>query len=239
MATKSKASDAKVPVLKGQEAEDRILEYIKRMNRPFGAVDVAANLKGAVPKTATQKILVALAEKGEVVQKTYGKTTFFVANQANLEDMPAEKLKALEDEYKAIEETNKSLAIEVKNANTDLLKLKAMPTDKELKVQLSETASLVHKSVMHLEPLRAGTSLVSSEDLALLDTEWTKWRSEWVKRKRIFNTFWALATDALPPAEARELSEELGIETDTGEHATLEKSALCVPPGSILGKRRR
>lgn len=42
------------------------------MNRPFGAVDVAANLKGAVPKTATQKILVALAEKGELVQKTYG-----------------------------------------------------------------------------------------------------------------------------------------------------------------------
>lgn len=44
----------------------------RQMNRPFGAVDVSANLKGAVPKPATQKILVALAEKGEVVQKTYG-----------------------------------------------------------------------------------------------------------------------------------------------------------------------
>ena len=42
------------------------------MNRPYGAVDVSANLKGAVPKTATQKILLALAEKGELVQKTYG-----------------------------------------------------------------------------------------------------------------------------------------------------------------------
>ena len=46
------------------------------MNRPFGAVDVSANLKGAVPKTATQKILVALAEKGEIVQKTYGGCSF-------------------------------------------------------------------------------------------------------------------------------------------------------------------
>ena len=71
-------------------AEDAILTYIKRvtpfviishielirfqMNRPFGAVDVAANLKGAVPKTATQKILVALAEKGELTQKLYGKS---------------------------------------------------------------------------------------------------------------------------------------------------------------------
>ena len=42
------------------------------MNRPFGAVDVAANLKGAVPKATTQKILIALAEKGEITQKIYG-----------------------------------------------------------------------------------------------------------------------------------------------------------------------
>ena len=42
------------------------------MNRPFGAVDISSNLKGAVPKTATQKILLTLAEKGEVTQKSYG-----------------------------------------------------------------------------------------------------------------------------------------------------------------------
>ena len=50
-----------------------ICALISQMNRPFGAVDVAANLKGAVPKATTQKILVALAEKGEIVQKTYGR----------------------------------------------------------------------------------------------------------------------------------------------------------------------
>jgi hypothetical protein len=42
------------------------------MNRPYGAVDVSANLKGAVAKTNVQKILLALTEKGELVQKTYG-----------------------------------------------------------------------------------------------------------------------------------------------------------------------
>ena len=111
MASKQKTTEAKAPVLKGQEGalptraytymrltsapplsggqgprvhqdgEPRIRNeqlWLRRgsdpwqMNRPFGAVDVSANLKGAVPKTATQKILVALAEKGEVVQKTYG-----------------------------------------------------------------------------------------------------------------------------------------------------------------------
>ena len=44
-----------------------------------------------------------------------GKTTFFVANQANLEDMPAEKLAFLESEHKVIEETNKALLADVKS----------------------------------------------------------------------------------------------------------------------------
>lgn len=46
-----------------------------------------------------------------------GKTTFFVANQSNLEDMPAERLKALEDEHKQVEEANKELAAEMKAAS--------------------------------------------------------------------------------------------------------------------------
>ena len=80
------------------KAENKVLDYIKRVrvfwahtyspsahmiidhdhdreqqiNRPYGAVDISANLKGAVPKPATQKILLALAEKGDVTQKTYG-----------------------------------------------------------------------------------------------------------------------------------------------------------------------
>ena len=106
------------------------------MNRPYGAVDVSANLKGAVPKTATQKILVALAEKGEIVQKTYGpfihpfiglvddasegKTTFFVANQGTLETVPPERLASLEAEVKAINEENAALAAEVKTLSNGI-----------------------------------------------------------------------------------------------------------------------
>ena len=34
--------------------------------------DIFANLKGAVAKASVQKILVALAERGEITQKAYG-----------------------------------------------------------------------------------------------------------------------------------------------------------------------
>lgn len=53
-------------------------ESRSQMNRPFGAVDIASNLKGAVPKATTAKILITLAEKGEIVQKTYGMPSFVV-----------------------------------------------------------------------------------------------------------------------------------------------------------------
>jgi 26S proteasome regulatory subunit (ATPase 3-interacting protein) len=103
------------------------------MNRPFGAVDVSSNLKGAVPKTATQKILLTLAEKREVTQKTYGrylpnpwvppayiylflgKSTFFVYNQSKIESLPAEKLVTLDGQLKDVEEENKLLTAEVRS----------------------------------------------------------------------------------------------------------------------------
>lgn len=47
-----------------------------------------------------------------------GKTTFFVANQSNLEDVPAEKLKDLEAELSAIEDENKELQAQLKAATS-------------------------------------------------------------------------------------------------------------------------
>lgn len=107
------------------------------MNRPYGAVDVSANLKGAVPKTATQKILLALAEKGELVQKTYGrsdyslfvlilssfagKTSFFVYNQQKIESIQSDKLAELKTELTSLEDENKLLVNEVKTYTAGIL----------------------------------------------------------------------------------------------------------------------
>ena len=47
----------------------------------------------------------------------------------------------------------------------------------------------INKSAAHLEPLRAGSALVSADELAQIDAEWARWRGEWVRRKKIFNTY--------------------------------------------------
>ncbi|KAJ7350352.1 TBPIP-domain-containing protein [Mycena albidolilacea] len=238
MAPKSEPkTKSDVKILKGQDAEDLVLDYVKRMNRPYGAVDVAANLKGAVPKTAVQKILVALAEKGELVQKTYGKTSFFVANQANIESIPAERFTELEAEYKAIDEENKILGAEVKALNFELTKLKSTPTDADLDVQISEITEAIKKANAQLQPLRFGAPLISAEDLEQVEADWMKWRTEWIRRKKIFNDFWHIATDALPPQDAATLAEDLGIEQDTNEHSVLERSPLVTAQKNLKRKR--
>ncbi|KAJ6495657.1 TBPIP-domain-containing protein [Mycena vitilis] len=226
-----------VKILKGQEAEDLVLEYVKRMNRPYGAVDVSANLKGAVPKTAVQKILLALAEKGELVQKTYGKTSFFVANQANIEAIPAERFAALEEEYKTTDEENKLLGAEFKTLNSELAKLKSTPTDADLDIQISELTQTIKKAETQLQPLRSGAPLISAQDLEQVDSDWMKWRAEWVRRKKIFNDFWHIITDSMTTPEAATLAEELGIEQDTDEHSAVERGPLGTAQKGIKRKR--
>ena len=94
----------------------------------------------------------------------------------------------------------------------ELAQIKSTPTDTELAAQIDESESKVRtptcstilpnaydaytyyffgfgqvaKLREQLEPLRAGTPLVSPAELDALDAEWTKWRSEWVRRRKVF-----------------------------------------------------
>jgi 26S proteasome regulatory subunit, ATPase 3, interacting protein len=98
-----------------------------------------------------------------------GKTTFFVANQANIESISPDELGALETEFKSIDEENKLLAADVKALSNgecvycctkcptkparlaELSKLKASPTDVELSAQIALTTNAVTYS--HILPL--------------------------------------------------------------------------------------
>ncbi|KIM63504.1 hypothetical protein SCLCIDRAFT_117295 [Scleroderma citrinum Foug A] len=237
MTTKAKNSDVKV--LKGQEAEDAILQYMKKMNRPFGAVDIASNLKGAVPKATTAKILVILAEKGEIVQKTYGKTNFYVINQAKVDTVAADELAALEAECKALEEGNTALIARVKQLTAELTKIKSTPTDQELDAQLTDADEMVRRMLDSLAPLRAGTSLITTQDMDRIDADWARWREEWVRRRSVFNSFWQLVTDAMPPQDATALAEDLGLEFDGSEHVELERGPLCAAPNKKTSLKRK
>ncbi|KAJ7072570.1 TBPIP-domain-containing protein [Mycena amicta] len=239
----AKKSDAKKSeVLKGQAAEDAVLTYVQQMNRPYGAADVAANLKGAVPKTQVAKILAALAEKGSLVAKAYGsptpfrlnsiypsltgKTTFYVANQANISVIPAEQLAALEQEAKDIEEEIKILGMQVKASTSELAKVKATPTDDQVDAETLQLTQVIQKTDAQLQPFRSGAPLISEQEIEQVDAYWMKWKVEWVSRKKVYKDLYNIVADAMSKQDANALEEDLGVEQDTHEHVALERGLL-------------
>ncbi|GJJ08324.1 hypothetical protein Clacol_002535 [Clathrus columnatus] len=150
------------------------------------AADIFANLKGVVAKTAIQKILVNLAEKGEITQKAYGKVLIFVAKQADLGEMPPETSEALGAEEKGLITTNNELTTLLKTYNQELNCLRSSPTDSELETSIQEAERTYTALIEQLHPLRSGQPLVTAEELLYVNAEWARWRAEWVKRRKIF-----------------------------------------------------
>ncbi|KZV90617.1 TBPIP-domain-containing protein [Exidia glandulosa HHB12029] len=185
----------------------------------YTAADVSANLKGAVTKPMTQKILAALADKNQLTQKAYGKTNIYLAKQDELEDMPEEKLKALAAEHDALVDQIKAKAAEAKTlAQGDT------PTDDELLDAIANAKLQIEDYETRLAPLRTGARPISAEELAKLDGEYVRWKNEWTRRRKIFQEVWDVLADPLAPQEAADLEEELGIERDgERENALLKR----------------
>ncbi|KAG9104220.1 hypothetical protein FRC06_004437 [Ceratobasidium sp. 370] len=282
---KDDEKEKKVVQLKGKDAEDAILRYLKKVNRPYGScmwllpsyhyswvvlthvarlstADISANLGNTVSKPAAQKILLALAERGAITQKTYGtlpispqclsppvdtseatgKATYFVALQTEADALPAAELAAAKAELERAREVLKEKQAEVKRLTTELSKIRAVLTDAEIEAELADVQMQIDLAENALEPLRAGCRApVSEVDLAKLDAEWMRWRNEWVARRKVFKTIWEMRTDTMSKDEGERLMEDLGIEMDTPEHLELERSALCMKPGrptkSTVAKR--
>ncbi|KAG9005828.1 hypothetical protein FRB94_003898 [Tulasnella sp. JGI-2019a] len=224
----------KAPQLKGKEAEDRIVKYMKEANRPYGAADVSANIKNVVSKPATQKILAALTERGLITTKAYGKTSYYVANQSDCEEISSEQFDTLESQIKALEEEAKDLAAQHKQLNLELKDVRSTPNDAELYASNHEMEHQVEELESALNPLRSGAAPISEDEVLKLDNDWIKWKIEWVSRKKVFKDAWGMATEPLNSSDGAELADQLGIEYDTPEHLDLERSPLF----QIKPKRR-
>ena len=61
----------------------------------------------------------------------------------------------------------------------------ALRVNPQLKRHASTPPQIV-KLRAHLDPLRSGTPLVSSSELDTLDADWTRWRAEWIHRRKVF-----------------------------------------------------
>ncbi|THH03053.1 hypothetical protein EW146_g10516 [Bondarzewia mesenterica] len=166
--------------------------------------------------------------------------------------MPSEKLAALELESKTVEEDNKALVAEVKTLSAELAKIKSTPTDNDLVSQISEAEA---KACILLDSpgfrLVEVERRVGEEEENIFNVRVAFCLSVGALRMALamIPTFaftprhcflslrlWSLVSDNLTPQDAKDLAEDLGIEYDTPEHATLERSPLCSLP--LKGRKK-
>ena len=189
---------------------------MKEKNRPYSVINVFENLRGAVTKTETQRIMDALADKGTLTKKAFGKALVYWYDQASLPAYSPEQLATCRAELKAMKETAAQLDQNLASRAAELNALKLEPTD----TALTEVLAASSDELEQLEARRRAAEATSGSSSSAraqnpdkLQAEFKKIRGVWGKRKRIVKEFLGKVADVTCSKE-KVLAEEMGLELD-------------------------
>ena len=100
-----------------------VLRYINEQNKPFNALTIFENLHKEVKKAYVVRILAQLAQEwmlvvqlicsGKIVEKEYGKSKVYFADQSQFPEIDEAEFQKMDQEISALEEEEKSLQSEV------------------------------------------------------------------------------------------------------------------------------
>ncbi|KAL4211963.1 PSMC3 interacting protein [Rhizopus azygosporus] len=198
-----------------KEEEHAVLEYMKKVNRPYSATDVFNNLHSKYSKTHIIKALDKLVEEGKVMSKTYGKSVVYSIKQDVVEsDETGQTLDSLEVEINKVSDELNAVKNENKKLEGELSKLKSDLTTKEVTELIQKYKQENDELEQRLNHLKSGVVLIPPEKRKRADEEFTRNRDQWKKRRTMFQTIFKTVTEHMP-GKPDELKEELGIEEDS------------------------
>ncbi|KGK38026.1 hypothetical protein JL09_g2797 [Pichia kudriavzevii] len=116
-------------------ARKTLVKYMEKEYRPYAVTDLIGNLHNAITKALIIRLLDELVDKGTLIVKKYGKSSFYCYSELQVnEDMETtnlEKLQATKAEICSLEK-------EATKLKSILEKIKAEPSDKEIQLQVDE-----------------------------------------------------------------------------------------------------
>ncbi|ODN76067.1 hypothetical protein L202_06009 [Cryptococcus amylolentus CBS 6039] len=227
--------EAKEKQVKGDEAEEMILNYMRDINRPFASADVVANLKNRVPKTLAVKILATLAEKGQLTVKTYGKQLLYLYNQSLLSVLDRSELTSLDENIRAVQKDLEEVRKVLRQQQSELSTKASIPKTSELGKEIERVQSEVQSANQALEPFldtsggKPAITPMSAEEIKKIDQDFAKWRKEWVDRRKVYKNFLDFLAENGQVSHVPVFEEELGIIDDDEAAKKLEQSEMCRP----------
>ncbi|TIB75703.1 hypothetical protein E3Q18_02434 [Wallemia mellicola] len=176
--------------------------------------DIAANLGQNVSKLATQKVLNVCAERGLITSKTYGKQSVFVANQNDdNDDISPEEKEALIVDNDTLSKECKSLNEQIGHFNNEINAMKKLPAFNELPALIEQQQKRIIELDLYINESKDLNNMVSSEELAKVDSEFIKWKTLYRKRLRKYKDVRdALCGDEATKEDIMNLDQELGLE---------------------------
>lgn len=174
---------------------------------------VDALQKHNVKKTAVERSLATLVEKGKVSKKEYGKAKIFIVRQDNI-DMPDEQeMVELDTEIKTLSAQLTEVTSRTEKLQDELALLSKEYTLEEARKRDVELTHDLAKMEEKREALGDGSKLISKDDKIKMEQTYFNVRSLWKKYKRIVTDITNQIGEATGKKNA-ELLEEMGVETD-------------------------
>ncbi|KAI8609896.1 putative tbp-1 interacting protein [Chytriomyces sp. MP71] len=210
--TLSKMSKAKKQKTDDDEASAAILKYIQAQNRPYSTLDVFTNLHQKYGKTQVTKVLAQLAENKEITAKTFGNP---------------EAAREMDAKIAALKEDLIGLRSEVSAKEKALASLTNSQTNDGLQSTLeSLTQEQNQKLQDRLDGLRNGSRKLTVADKQKADKQLEVFRKHWRVRKALFRDAWNTISETLDRKKAKDMLEDMGIETDEAAGVSFDKDPL-------------
>ncbi|APA13463.1 predicted protein [Sclerotinia sclerotiorum 1980 UF-70] len=209
----------KVKAVTGDEAQEVLMEYLIRENRPFSAGDVSGNLHGKVTKTLTDKLLKELSNSGLINGKGTngdgkGSQWVYWALQSPSTLSP-EELAAMDTEIENLRARIPELRMDVKKLNIKLGGLEKELGIGELKERIERLEEGKREKEERLRGLReGGVKVVKKEEVERVARELSYWgRMRGIRKRGFLNAEGVL----LEGMGREEIWERAGIEGDEEE----------------------
>ncbi|XP_046994871.1 homologous-pairing protein 2 homolog [Schistocerca americana] len=196
-------------------ASEAVLKYLRDQNRPYSANDIFMNLHKEFGKTAIQKALDELTEKGKLKEKIYGKQKVYAIEQVeegNSEDMNKE-LSDLDKEIAKVSDELQSAEQQLRAHESLLQKLLTTLTTEDAMKEKSLLEEKVSKLTEKLEQLSKNAVPISKKERDKIVNLREKNVKEWRKRKSLCMDIVNSILEGYPK-DKKSLLEEIGIETD-------------------------
>ncbi|KAG7667917.1 putative Homologous-pairing protein 2-like protein [Nannochloris sp. 'desiccata'] len=175
-----------------------------------------------VKKSQAEKALDALADKGSIVRKEFGKTKIYFPSQEGLAELEPEEKAAKLEEIRSLAEQVKKMDVDVAALRKEVTASSASLSVEQLQekfTSLQERSEILNKK---LASHRSGAGpKISASDVSAAETKLQRMLDVWSKRRRTFMNLWSEMSENIEGKQA-DIFEDIGVDTDEAVGETLE-----------------